>query len=166
MFMGPWNWCQGMNSASLCSLAGRYENPIPLQCLAPIDFLKIPALVYSCSVLPSLCRTFRPVQKKNFKKILSQSNFHFAKEFGREKKTIFVRFEWENNNIPWTFLELERRREKKFVKLCRFSPFFVQNRSKFGRRFVRSFHFFFGPFRLMRPNNRSVGDTALVFCLF
>jgi hypothetical protein len=33
-----------MNSASLCSLAGRYENPIPPQCLAPIDFLKIPAL--------------------------------------------------------------------------------------------------------------------------
>ncbi len=34
-----------MNSASLCSLAGRYENPIPPQCLAPIDFLKIPALI-------------------------------------------------------------------------------------------------------------------------
>jgi hypothetical protein len=34
-----------MNSASLCSLAGRYENPIPPRCLAPIHFLKIPALV-------------------------------------------------------------------------------------------------------------------------
>jgi hypothetical protein len=33
-----------MNSASLCRQAGRYENPIPPQCLAPIDFLKIPAL--------------------------------------------------------------------------------------------------------------------------
>jgi hypothetical protein len=44
MFMGPRNWFQGMNSASLCSLAGRYENPIPPQCLAPIEFLKIPAL--------------------------------------------------------------------------------------------------------------------------
>jgi hypothetical protein len=32
-----------MNSASLCSQAGRYENPIPPRCLAPIDFLKIPA---------------------------------------------------------------------------------------------------------------------------
>jgi hypothetical protein len=40
----PWNWCQGMNSASLCSLAGRYDNPIPPRFLAPIDFLKIPAL--------------------------------------------------------------------------------------------------------------------------
>jgi len=44
MFMGPRHWFQGMNSASLCSLAGRYENPIPPRCLAPIDFLKIPAL--------------------------------------------------------------------------------------------------------------------------
>ncbi len=44
MCMGPRNWLQGMNSASLCSLAGRYENPIPPRCLAPINFLKIPAL--------------------------------------------------------------------------------------------------------------------------
>jgi hypothetical protein len=37
------NQCQGINSASLCSMAGRYDNPIPTRCLAPIDFLKIPA---------------------------------------------------------------------------------------------------------------------------
>ena len=38
-----------MNSASLCSLAGRYENPIPPRCLTPmaIDFLKIPAQLLS-----------------------------------------------------------------------------------------------------------------------
>jgi hypothetical protein len=33
-----------MNSASLCSLAGRYDNPMPTQFLAPIDCLKIPAV--------------------------------------------------------------------------------------------------------------------------
>ncbi len=44
MFIGPRNRFQGMNSASLCSLAGRYDNPIPPRFLAPIDFLKIPAL--------------------------------------------------------------------------------------------------------------------------
>ncbi len=44
MFMGPRNWFQGMNSASLFSLAGRYDSPIPHRFLAPIDFLKIPAL--------------------------------------------------------------------------------------------------------------------------
>jgi hypothetical protein len=33
-----------MNSASLCSLAGPYDNPIPTRFLAPIDCLKIPAL--------------------------------------------------------------------------------------------------------------------------
>ncbi len=32
------------DSASLCSLAGRYDNPIPTRCLAPIDCLKIPEL--------------------------------------------------------------------------------------------------------------------------
>jgi hypothetical protein len=31
-----------MNSASLFSLAGRYDNPIPPRFLAPIDYLKIP----------------------------------------------------------------------------------------------------------------------------
>jgi hypothetical protein len=33
-----------MNSASLCSLAGRYDNPIPPRFLAPTDSLKIRAL--------------------------------------------------------------------------------------------------------------------------
>ncbi len=41
--MEPWNRFQGMNSASVCSLAGRYDNPIPTRCLAPIDCLIIPA---------------------------------------------------------------------------------------------------------------------------
>jgi hypothetical protein len=34
-----------MNSASRCSLAGRYDNPIPTRFLARKDCLKIPALV-------------------------------------------------------------------------------------------------------------------------
>ncbi len=42
--MEPRNRFQGMNSASLCSLAGRYDNPIPTRFLAPLDCLKIPAL--------------------------------------------------------------------------------------------------------------------------
>jgi hypothetical protein len=44
-FMEPRNRFQGMNSASLCSLAGPYDNPIPNRFLAPIDCLKIPAQV-------------------------------------------------------------------------------------------------------------------------
>jgi hypothetical protein len=35
-----------MNSASLCSLAGRYDNPIPPWFLASIDSLKIPGPVF------------------------------------------------------------------------------------------------------------------------
>jgi hypothetical protein len=49
-----------MNSASLCSLAVRYDNPIPTRFLAPIDCLKIPALdacdlddSYSITSLPT-----------------------------------------------------------------------------------------------------------------
>ncbi len=38
------NRFRGMNSASLCSLAGRYDNSIPIRFLTPIDCLKIPAL--------------------------------------------------------------------------------------------------------------------------
>ncbi len=45
--MEPKNRFQGMNSASLCRLAGRYDNPIPTWFLAPIDCLKILAQ-YTC----------------------------------------------------------------------------------------------------------------------
>ncbi len=39
---GAGNRFQGMTSASLCSPAGRYDNPIPIRFLDPIDCLKIP----------------------------------------------------------------------------------------------------------------------------
>jgi hypothetical protein len=42
--MEPRNRFQGIDSASLCSLAGRYDNPIHTWFLAPIDCSKIPAL--------------------------------------------------------------------------------------------------------------------------
>ncbi len=38
--MGPRNRFQGMNSASICRLAGRYDNPFPPRFLAPIDSFK------------------------------------------------------------------------------------------------------------------------------
>jgi hypothetical protein len=44
-FKEPKNRFQGINYASLCSLAGRYDNPIPTRFLAPVDCLKIPALL-------------------------------------------------------------------------------------------------------------------------
>ncbi len=42
-FLEPRNRFYGIYSASLCSLAVRYDNPITTRCLAPIIFLKIPA---------------------------------------------------------------------------------------------------------------------------
>jgi hypothetical protein len=44
----PKNRFQGTNSARLCRRAGLYDNPIPPRFLAPIDSLKIPALLSCC----------------------------------------------------------------------------------------------------------------------
>ena len=52
--MEPRTRFQGRNSASLCSLAGPYDNPIPPRCLAPIDSLKISALATLSSGIGSL----------------------------------------------------------------------------------------------------------------
>ncbi len=41
------NGFQGIDSASLCSLVGRYDNPFPTRLLAPIDCSEIPPLVPS-----------------------------------------------------------------------------------------------------------------------
>ncbi len=48
LFKKPQNRFQGINSASLCSLAGSYDNPVPSRFLASRDCLKIPAQL--CSV--------------------------------------------------------------------------------------------------------------------
>jgi hypothetical protein len=47
-FKEPKNRLQGTSSARLCSLAGRYDNPLPTLFLTPIDCLKIPALKAVC----------------------------------------------------------------------------------------------------------------------
>ncbi len=44
-FKEPRNLFQGIDSASLSSLAGRYDNPISTRFLAPTDCSKIPALL-------------------------------------------------------------------------------------------------------------------------
>ncbi len=50
--MEPRNRLQGMNSANLCSLAGRYDNFILTRFLAPIDCLQIPAQHWLTSLIP------------------------------------------------------------------------------------------------------------------
>ncbi len=54
LFKEAKNGFQGINSASLCSLAGRYDNPIPTRFLAAIDCLKIPALSTGSYISPVL----------------------------------------------------------------------------------------------------------------
>jgi hypothetical protein len=43
IFKEPRNRFQGINSVGLCSLAGRYDYPIPTRFLVPLDCSKIPA---------------------------------------------------------------------------------------------------------------------------
>jgi hypothetical protein len=61
-----------MNSASLCSLAGRYNNNIPSRFLAPIDCLKIPAQLYVC-----VCHA--PVNVENLCKLVLAGSRPFAR---------------------------------------------------------------------------------------
>ncbi len=53
--MEPRNRFRGINSARLCSLAGRYDNPIHTRFLTIINCLKIPALVSNPDFI---CTTF------------------------------------------------------------------------------------------------------------
>ena len=53
-FKEPKNRFQGANSARMCSLAGRYDNPIPTRFQASIDCLKIPALISDYTILYSI----------------------------------------------------------------------------------------------------------------
>ncbi len=63
-----------MNSASLCSLAGRYDNPIPSWFLAPIDFLKIPALNFKR--IPGIGSTLNIMGLSDSIPFLVPSKFH------------------------------------------------------------------------------------------
>jgi hypothetical protein len=80
--MGPRNRFQGMNSASLCSLAGRYDNPLPPRFLAPIDSLKIPALI-KCSVVHP--KWFIPIWNLPFHAILDPDS---TKKLGHAMKLL------------------------------------------------------------------------------
>jgi hypothetical protein len=53
-FKEPMNRFQGISSASLYSLVGRYDNPILTRFLAPIECLKIPALGFQQTSLHQL----------------------------------------------------------------------------------------------------------------
>ncbi len=64
--MEPRSGFQGMNSASICSLAGRYNNPIPTRFLAPLDRLKIPALYVFLPAFLRFCTVCLSVRLKLF----------------------------------------------------------------------------------------------------
>jgi hypothetical protein len=93
--MEPRNRFQGMNSVSLCSLAGRYDNPIPTQFLVPIDCLKIPALfqlrVMSLGLLYNHCynsNIILTVCRRNSQNVLLQKLTDQLETVNKEKQLI------------------------------------------------------------------------------
>ncbi len=69
-FEEPRNRFQGIDSPSQCSLAGRYDNPLPTRFLSPVDCSKIPAQLayYVCLTyfrLQSLQSKNIPMSKEN-----------------------------------------------------------------------------------------------------
>ena len=100
-----------MNSASLCSLAGRYDNLIPTRSLVPIDCLKIPALATLASGIGSLESIPRLHNVKNE----DEDDFFWIEE---KKTIIFVPHlskERRKTNLFVPKLSKERRQTKVFV---------------------------------------------------
>ncbi len=97
--MEPRTRFQGKNSASLYSLAGRYDNPIPTRFLAPIIFLQIPALYYTDSFILSWGGI--PEQRcLKSKKTFSQVCFSMNKKvyYWKESKKVKILFQHRVNN--------------------------------------------------------------------
>ncbi len=65
------NRCQGINYASLCGLAGRYDNPIPTRLLAPPP----PRMFKNSSTEWRRC-TYSTVKKGNFRQSKVHSVVH------------------------------------------------------------------------------------------
>jgi hypothetical protein len=75
----------------LCSLAGRYDNPIPTRFLAPIDCLKIPALS-ACQLMPLQGQQERYVRLRNTNVMLRHvlKNVKLALEYGEASPKILI----------------------------------------------------------------------------
>jgi hypothetical protein len=103
-FMEPRNRFQGMNFASLCSLAGRYDNPIPPWFLVPIDSLKIPAL---CSLMVSRMALFQQSSYKIKFTLRPRIRCFFLSEYSRERMVLYFKkrsnivnkLDWSIHNI-------------------------------------------------------------------
>ncbi len=94
--MEPRNRCQSINSASLCSLAGRYDNPIPTRCLAPIDFLKIPALLLF-SLKKYICTLWGRVFGRTWNKSLKRCMLISL----RDDRKVHVHYLVVERHFPW-----------------------------------------------------------------
>ncbi len=118
--MEPRNQVQGMNFASLCSLAGRFDNPIPTRFLAPHRLFKNSSSGYwlaSYSLTDSFVYCFC-ITEKTFlrrKSIRTKRNFHVESQIlCRNTKLVWIydlvafHQTFQNLNVPSGVIKLKK----------------------------------------------------------
>jgi hypothetical protein len=115
-----WSRFFGIDSASLCSLAGRYDNPIPTLFLAPIDFLKIQAWLAQCK--PIFPKTFMG----SVEIILSERQYE-RKAAKKRRMQCEMKVTLEEICM---FLCKKRQQQKKQAILFYIEMFFLQKKKK------------------------------------
>ncbi len=117
--MEPRNRFQGITSASLCSPAGQYDNPLPTRFLAPIDCLKIPAQDSGQIFKDDMNGFFPPTRILFYVTICEQPTFLTYPDEGERKmgdrpvKFLFHPFQlvWGENGSVRMESELEKQRD-------------------------------------------------------
>jgi hypothetical protein len=90
-----------MNSASLCSLASRYNNPIPPRFLAPIDSLKIPAQECRLSTEPTPRAARLDVRRNFFSSRVIEEWYKIPSEVKRLKTVAALSANTRNTERNW-----------------------------------------------------------------
>ncbi len=119
-FKEPKNWSQGTNSARLCSLVGRYDSPIPTRFLAPIDCLKIPALVILKFSPGSSTMPWKCLSKQGIKLLLNIPIYYFIMRRKEIPTCSFTSSSSEQKDLA-IFLNIKSRTVnwKQWVTACR-----------------------------------------------
>ncbi len=78
------NIFHGIDSASLCSLAGRYDNPVPSRFLGPIDWSKMPAqcTVHNNLMVDLVKQLFLKMGSTNTNVLIATKNLLWLQELG------------------------------------------------------------------------------------
>ncbi len=114
-----------------------------------------------CQLLLELSGQFGGKHRPQRKKLNPPNNFHCFKGIFALEKKLSLSLIVKNLKLSWTFLDLERLRgEKKIPDVWPLFSYFCTKSAKICSNFVWMLHFLFGPFWVLRPNNRPVGNCA------